>query len=145
METTQEQVQEATPQKLYHQFSSTIKSCRMVMPDGRGISFVNGVYTTDREDEIVFLKTEIKNRHPHISEGAQLTAEDLDPMAALKRKIIEDYEREKALGRDMGSTTKGPLMASAASSAKAVTTPEQAATAATATLKKVDLSHLKKS
>lgn len=126
-------------EKMWHQFKSSISSCKFILSNGKNANFVQGVYRTDIESEVAELKREIEQGHPYISYLGQVSAADLDPIAVIKRKAIEEYEAQKAATqnpkRDMGNTSdnKSTLVASAATSAGV------AGNAAT-----MNLAHLKK-
>ncbi len=93
------------PEKLYHVFYHTIKSCRMVTEFGRSICFVDGKYITDVKEEIDYLQKEmtVGNLHLSIKPGEeQLTSDQLDPMKVLKAKFIAEYKAEQAtLAKDI--------------------------------------------
>lgn len=66
---------------------------------------------TDKEDEITFLDNEVKLGHAmiYVKSGQEtVDADALDPLAAIKKKAIEEYlEQQKRAAdpnRDMGST-----------------------------------------
>lgn len=74
-------------------FFARMSSCRYVFGDGSEAAFVGGRYTTDDPNKIAELNREIKLNHPHIyvdSAMVQVNSEDLDPMAVLKKRIIEE-------------------------------------------------------
>lgn len=86
------------PSKLFHVFYSSKLSSNMITTTGRYIVFVNGRYVTNSEEEINYLKTEIALGNPFLSvvEGKEImSAEDLDPMAALKKQHIAEYLEEQ--------------------------------------------------
>jgi hypothetical protein len=78
------------------------------MSNGKFLYFKNGELATADEEEIKELDAEIKRKHPHIyiDEGKKtITSEELlDPMAALKKRIIAEHEATKSSGKDMGVT-----------------------------------------
>jgi hypothetical protein len=92
-------------------------SCNVVMPDGRVIIFVSGTYRTDKPAEIDYLEKEIAAGHPHLfidQNEATVDSEMVDPMNALRAKIIAEYlESEKTASgdpeRDMGKTEQTPV------------------------------------
>lgn len=95
----------------YHQYFSTRPRISMVLPSGDRISFVAGQYITDKEKEIEYLDEQVKAGHPmiYVKKGNEVvTAEQLDPLAAVKAKAIADYmaqqERQQDPSRDMGNT-----------------------------------------
>ena len=108
--------------KMWHQFKSSILSCKFILSNGKNANFVNGIYRTDLDSEVAELQEEIKHGHPYISYLGQVSAADLDPISVIKKKAVEEYLAQQALTqdpkRDMGQTAenKSTLMASAATS-----------------------------
>ena len=99
-------------QKQFHQYFSSRPTIGIVMQNGNRILFTGGQYVTDKEDEIAFLDTEIKAGHPMIfvkKEQLTVSQEQLDPLAAIKKKAIEEYlakqNEQQDPNRDMGNTT----------------------------------------
>jgi hypothetical protein len=97
--------------KTFNQYFSTRPKLSITMPQGGRIYFVAGHYATDNEDEITFLDEQIRAKHPMIYVKATektVTSEQLDPMAAIRKKIIEEHEAKKAEqadpNRNMGSS-----------------------------------------
>lgn len=105
-------------QRMLRIFKCSILDCKYYTRKGKEIGFVGGKYITDNEDEVKELEAEIKEGHPHIyidAKDKEISAEDVaDPMAALRAKIIAEYEANKqkeaeeiAKGvRDFGDTAK---------------------------------------
>lgn len=90
-------------------FKSSISNMTYVLPKGKACHFINFEYHTDRKEEIEHLKEEIANGHPHIfiDENKKEIDTNLDPLADMKRRIIEEYEADKkraadAKGKDFG-------------------------------------------
>lgn len=104
--------------QLAHQFNCTLASCKFVLKNGKVVNFVAGKYYTSIESEFAELKAEVDSEHPHISYAGEVNKADMDPVAALKRKAIEEYLAEQAskVGKDMGSTVAAPIIASAMTS-----------------------------
>lgn len=97
--------------KKYHQYFSTRPMVTITMPNGNRIRFVGGVYMTANQSEIDFLQEQIRIGHPiiYIKEGATVVdADALDPLAAVKKKAIEEYLQQQKLAsdpnRNMGNT-----------------------------------------
>jgi hypothetical protein len=95
----------------YNQYFSSRPKIGITMPTGKRIDFVGGMYLTDKEDEIGFLNEQIKLGHQmiYIRKGAEVVdADALDPLAAVKKKAVEEYLAQQALNsnpnRDMGNT-----------------------------------------
>lgn len=98
-------------------FKSTLPSVNYIFSNGKPAIFVNGVYRTDIQAEIEALKYEIAQKHPHIYvDPTEETIESdmVDPMNALRAKIIAEYKASMAQAtdpsRDMGSSEHGKLM-----------------------------------
>jgi hypothetical protein len=92
-------------------FKSSIKTCNFGFPNGKVANFRFGMYATADEYEIQQLEKEIAAGHPNIyidPEAKTLTAEQENPMLALKKKIIEEYLADQAKfvnpENDMGTT-----------------------------------------
>jgi len=86
------------PEKLYHVYHCTIKSCRMITEIGRVISFVDGMYVTDQQPEIDYLEKQLAAGHTKLSvvAGKELmTSDELDPMEVLRKKHIAEYLAEQ--------------------------------------------------
>jgi hypothetical protein len=97
--------------KQYHQYFSSRPKISITMPNGNRIYFVAGTYVTDNESEVEFLNEQIKHNHPmiFIQKGKEtVTQEQLDPLAAIKEKVIAEYLSKQAEqqnpNRDMGRT-----------------------------------------
>jgi hypothetical protein len=74
------------------------------------------VYTTDVPFEIEELDAEIATRHPHIfidESMREIDSAKVDPIAALREKIIAEYKATMAaatdIGNDRGNVTQEPL------------------------------------
>lgn len=97
-------------------FKSTIPSVNFIFANGKPAIFQQGVYRTDVDWEIAELEKEVLARHPHIyidEKEREIDSEMVDPMNALRAKIIADYlASEQAatnLSNDMGATLQEPL------------------------------------
>lgn len=99
---------------ILHVFYNTLKSSKYHFKDGSAAIFVSGVYRTAEEKKIKELQEEVAAGHPNIFiDPAKLTVDsaDVDPIAVLKRKAVEEYlaAQTAASGdakRDMGNTDK---------------------------------------
>lgn len=93
-------------------YKSTMPSMSVILANGKPCIFVNGYYRTDNPMEIGTLDSEVKAGHPHIfidPNEVEVDSTLVDPMAALRHKIIEEYKasQEVAAGdpnRDMGTS-----------------------------------------
>ena len=81
-------------------YRATMPSVNFIMPNGKPIIFQQGVYYTDKQNEIDTLDFEIKQGHPHIfvdPTNAEIASEDLDPVVAMKKKVLGMMTREQLL------------------------------------------------
>lgn len=97
--------------KKFHQYFSSRPSLTIVMENGNRIRFVGGVYMTDNEQEISFLNEQIRCGHQmiYVKEGQKIVdADALDPLAAVKKRAVEEYIAQQKLAadpsRDMGNS-----------------------------------------
>ncbi len=99
-------------------FKSTIPSCQYITAAGKYLYFRDGRLATDDAGDIAELEAAIAAKHPHIyiSKGEEsITAEVYqDPLAAIKKKAIEEYLRDmgnsdKSAGAGAGITTSAAL------------------------------------
>jgi hypothetical protein len=97
-------------------FKSHIPSVNVILGNGKPCIFQNGVYRTESENEIQFLNAEIKAGHPHIFvDPNEVTIESdmVDPMNALRAKIIADYVAQQAAAtnpaNDMGTSDQSQV------------------------------------
>lgn len=106
-------------------YKSTNKFCNVVTPRGKFIHFKGGMYVTDNIEEIEWLDAAIKNNEfanaIFIDPNARtITAEQENPLLALKKKHIEEYLREQAAmmnpDNDMGTSEPGKLKAASTTS-----------------------------
>ena len=85
-----------------HQFEMSKDSCRYIFKSGKIAVFEGGMYRTTLESEISELNAEIAAGIGAIwiPEGAAIVdSDELDPVAVFKRKIIAEYEENKARRR----------------------------------------------
>lgn len=99
--------------KVFHKFCSNLPSSKYVFRDGGVANFVGGQYLTTVQSEIDELNYEIERGHPHIYVDANETtvdSESLDPLAKLRKSIIEQYIRDQAKAvnpeNDMGNSVQ---------------------------------------
>ena len=88
---------------IVNQYFSTIPSVRYVFKNGTYAYFVAGRYRTHKVKEIEELDAEILEGHPHIyvkKDEAVVDTKNDDPLAGLRRKIIDDYIKEQQATRD---------------------------------------------
>ncbi len=119
MTTSVTPVQEtAIPEKRL--YKSHIKFCNIHLPDGTRLDFKGGIYVTDNEDIIHFLDRAIaKNEYAgqiYIDpEARTITAEQENPLIALRKKFFEEFQKEQMAqlnrNNDRGTSQQGPLKA----------------------------------
>ncbi len=91
-----------TPAEQYQQYTSSRISTCLITPTGKRINFTNYEYYTKDPEIIAYLDNLIKARVRGFTKGAVVTAEDINPMAALKRKHIQEFLDSQA-GRKFDS------------------------------------------
>lgn len=90
-----------------HQFFMSKDSCRYVFKNGKIAVFEGGVYRTTIDQEADELKEQIDLGIGAIwQESGQevVDSDDIDPVAVFKRKVIAEYEAEKARSLDNGES-----------------------------------------
>jgi len=104
-----------TEKRLY---KSTLKFNNVIFPNGHVAHFKGGMFVTDNQDYIDYLDSQIaKNGFGgviYIDPNARtISAEQENPMLALRRKFYEEFEAERAAhlnpANDMGSSDSGKL------------------------------------
>jgi hypothetical protein len=92
------------PENIYQQYTCSRVSTCMITPLGKRANFTNYEYYTKDPDIIEYLDAEIEFGVRGIKKGALVAAEDINPMAALKRQHIEEFLASQE-GRDYSSGT----------------------------------------
>ena len=87
---------------LYTQYTSSRIATCFITPGGKRINFTNYEYYTQDLENISYLDREIERGIRGIIKGKQVTAEDINPLSAQKRKHIEEFLASQA-GRDFSS------------------------------------------
>lgn len=90
-----------------HQYQADKTISRYIFKSGKIAVFLGGYYRTSIQSEIDELNAEIANGIGAIwvpAEGATINSDDLDPVAVMKRKIIAEYEAEKARSLNNGES-----------------------------------------
>lgn len=93
-------------------YKSHLASVNVIMPNGKVLHFVNGVYRTSFPDEVAFLNAEVAARHPHIwidPMEETVDSELVDPMAMLRHTIEQEILAKYNIvagdpNRDLGTT-----------------------------------------
>jgi hypothetical protein len=99
-------------------YKSTFPITNVIFPKGEVAEFRGGIFITDRPDQIAYLDEQIANRgfggQIYIDPNARtITAEQENPMLALKKKFYEQFQSEQAgfinPSNDMGTSVPGNL------------------------------------
>ena len=97
-------------------FKSNIQSINYIFPWGTTAAFQFGTYRTEDVREIDHLSAEVKLKHPHIyidDEEKTIDSALVDPVAALRARIIAEYEASRAVAedpaRDMGASDQSAV------------------------------------
>lgn len=110
-------------------FFSRMPSCRYVFPDGSEAAFIAGRYATSEGDKIQHLDSEISKGHQYIfRDPLQLACDesDLDPMEAMKKKIISEYlEQQAAQALTSSTSEQAPLKPASSADLVDTKTPEE--------------------
>lgn len=123
------QAQETKPdeKRLY---KSTNKFCNVITTKGKVLHFRAGMYITDQKEEIEFLDSAVANNEfagaIYIDPNARtITAEQENPMLALRKKFFQEFLQEQAAmlnpENNMGTSDQGKLKAASTSDIAAVT------------------------
>jgi len=108
-----EQIIAEVPEQKFQHYRSSRISTRLVATKGKKIVFTGFQYITKDPDIIEYLNFEISQGLPGITKGELLTEKEADPMEALKKRIIQEHEDEKAqeaadkargITKDMGTS-----------------------------------------
>ena len=90
-----------------HEFHMSRDSVRFIFKSGKIAVFEGGIYRTTSEAEAKELKDEIEAGIGAIWQvaGSEVVdSDDIDPVAVFKRKIIADYEADKARSLNNGES-----------------------------------------
>ncbi len=108
---------QAVPEDQYQQYTASRVSTCLITPSGKRINFTNyQLYTKDSEI-IRYLDREIEAGTIGIIKGKILTTSELNPEAAKKREIIEEFKASQE-GREFGNTKPTEERTSALSSSQ---------------------------
>lgn len=97
----------------WQHYASARPALRMITKEGIRISFTKFSFMTQQQEVIDYLDDEIAAGLNVITKGELLTAEESDPLEALRRKHIAEYKQEqedaklaelRGESRDFGST-----------------------------------------
>ena len=101
----------ATKEKEYQVYHSARQSMQLITYKGNPVRFLNGILYTDSIDVIEYLDNEIYlGALPGITKGEKIVQSDMDPIAALRKKIYAEILAEQEAAKlnnknlaDMGS------------------------------------------
>lgn len=82
-------------EKKYQHYASSRISMRLITLKGKKITFTNHQFITDDKDIIEYLDTEISNGLNVITKGKLMTHSESDPMAILRKKHFEEFQKEQ--------------------------------------------------
>ena len=85
---------DGTADKKYYLFFNRVLNSTVIYADGMQAQFVGGQYATDSEERAAELLSAIKSGNPHLyidPNKYEVTAEQLDPMAEYKQRVIAEY------------------------------------------------------
>lgn len=109
----------AEDEQSYQHYSSSRIAMRMITPTGKRITFTNFTFITADDEVIAYIDSEIAQGLREVKKGKRMTHAEADPMQALKRQIIKEYEADKAKQaakpaeekKDLGSSEQGRINA----------------------------------
>jgi hypothetical protein len=87
----------------YQQYIAARVSTCLITTTGKRINFINYQYYTKDPEIVSFLDKEISQGLKGFTKGKVLTAEELNPEAAKKRAIIDDFKASQE-GREFGDS-----------------------------------------
>ena len=105
----------------YTAYYHTIPNSQYIFAGGGVAEFHGGRFLTDDPVHILELDAEVARRNQYITKGEKkLTGKDLDPVAEIRRKAVEEYIAAQKVAsnpeRNMGESEQAPLINSAANS-----------------------------
>jgi len=114
-------------------FFSTIRSSRIVFPDGAEGAVIDGRFATSDPDKIAYMESEISKGHPFwYRDKSNLECEEkmLDPMEALRAKIIQEaIDAGVVQAASTSEYVQAPLKPSSSADLVDTKTPEEIALA----------------
>ena len=121
--------QAPTEEKLFQHYSSSRKSMRMITHLGKRIVFISHQLITADQAVIDYLDEQINSDYnPGLKKGKKMTAEDADPMSALKKKHIAEYLAKEAKDKaDMANGILAPMGSTAGAKNLGAATSSQVA------------------
>ena len=87
----------------YQQYTSARVSTCLITPSGKRVNFTNYQYYTNDPEIVRYLDAEIARGLSNFTKGEMLTADELDPETAKRRKIIDEFKASQE-GREFGNT-----------------------------------------
>jgi hypothetical protein len=120
-------------------FHNTLLHSRFSLKNGKECIFMNGEFATSNVDEIKELLAEISAGNPHIylkKEKFMMDKKELDPMEALRRKIIAEHIASQnaiqAGDADYGNSEQGKLNVASSADVAAAASGSSSGAASTA-------------
>lgn len=104
----------------YAVYRNSLPGACVVFPDGQRAEFLGGRYVTDNQNFINILDAEIARGNVHLRRGTpeESLGYGEDPIAALRAKIISEYQEDQARiaqelanGKQFGNSVQGTLNA----------------------------------
>ena len=111
-------------------YKNRLLSCKYIFTDGTTANFVNGKYATANDSEISEFEAQIKKGHQYLYADSNETTVDYDitdPLASLRKRFFDEFQAQQATaaanidGRDLGTSTQGPLKATSSKDIAPVT------------------------
>jgi len=87
---------EAAKEVIYQVYKSSRPNQRIAMETGKLITIVASKFITCQEDEIEFLDKCVASKFPGLTKADEVTASDLDPMNALRKKFFAEFAAAQA-------------------------------------------------
>ena len=100
------------PKAEFQQYTSALVATCLFTPTGKRINFANYEYYTKDSEIIEYMDAQLKIGLRGFKKGEIVLAEDINPMAALKRKHIEEFLASQ-VGRDFTAANADPAKVAA--------------------------------
>ena len=89
-------------EKVFQIYTSSLENQKLITRTGRILIVRNYKYLTDEQDIIDFLDSEIKaGGFITMKKAGQTTEDDLDPIAALKKRAVQEYIEEQKVAEEL--------------------------------------------
>lgn len=107
----------AAPERVFNVYKSTMQAHKLIRQDGKVCHITDGRYVTDDAADIEFIDAEIAAGFQYLRLDKQMTAEELDPIATLKKTLKEEAKEELLQELQLSGVKLNPLSTSALSAA----------------------------